>query len=291
MKIYFVSTGYNCENYIRECFDSLLCQTSNQWHCVFVDDCSVDNTFHIAKQYEIKYPIFFTALCNNERSYKAVGFQRAVSLINSDSIIAELDVDDELACSNTVEELLLLHKKFDLVWTQHTTINKSSRYWDVWRSTRLPSKWNRNHPKRSDIWSKIFFPGHMRTFKKFLYDKIDPACFYYKGDPIKVAFDLVYYTSLLEITPIEYTCFYNKVCYKYVIRDNNDQFIEDDITIQKGINEKNGAFCQTIIEKWFKSLPALDKCKYEKSVSLNENEKNKLMVILKKCFYRENKYE
>ena len=290
MKVYFVSTGYNCENYISACFDSLVSQTSDKWHCVFVDDFSSDNTLCIAEQYKAKYPDFFTVLCNNKRSYKTVGFQKAISLINSNSIIAELDADDKLVSYDTVDDLLLLHKKFDLVWTQHITSNKSSRHWDAWKSTQLPSKWNRNYPKRDAIWSKAFFPGHVRTFKKFLYDKLDLTYFYYRGEPLKVAFDLVYYTLLLEMTPFEHTCFYNKICYEYLIRDKNDQFLEDDITKQ-GINQSNEAFCQTVIEKWFKNLPILHKYEYAKNINLNENEINKLNILLKRCFYKENYHE
>ncbi|HHT22981.1 MAG TPA: glycosyltransferase [Bacteroidales bacterium] len=46
-----ISTAYNHEKYIRDCIDSVLCQTYNNWEMIIVDDGSTDNTFSIAQEY------------------------------------------------------------------------------------------------------------------------------------------------------------------------------------------------------------------------------------------------
>ena len=43
---------YNGEKYLRESIDSVLCQTYQNWELLIVDDCSVDATPAIAKEYE-----------------------------------------------------------------------------------------------------------------------------------------------------------------------------------------------------------------------------------------------
>lgn len=49
---------YNCEKYLRDSLDSIANQTLGieNIEVIIVDDCSTDNSFEIAKEYESKYP-------------------------------------------------------------------------------------------------------------------------------------------------------------------------------------------------------------------------------------------
>ena len=49
----FVPT-YNSEKYLRECLDSVLHQTFQDWECVISDDASTDKSVEIAREYEKK---------------------------------------------------------------------------------------------------------------------------------------------------------------------------------------------------------------------------------------------
>jgi glycosyltransferase involved in cell wall biosynthesis len=49
----FVPT-YNSEKYLRECLDSVVNQTFQDWECVISDDASTDKSVEIAKEYEKK---------------------------------------------------------------------------------------------------------------------------------------------------------------------------------------------------------------------------------------------
>ena len=49
----FVPT-YNSEKYLRECLDSVLNQTFQDWECVISDDASTDKSVEIAREYEKK---------------------------------------------------------------------------------------------------------------------------------------------------------------------------------------------------------------------------------------------
>ena len=42
---------YNAQQYVRECLDSLLAQTFQDFEVIVVDDCSTDNSFAVVKNY------------------------------------------------------------------------------------------------------------------------------------------------------------------------------------------------------------------------------------------------
>lgn len=264
--IYFIVTGRQNGKLLHSCFDSLLAQSSSHWHCIYVDDASTDESLEVASRHASRWPDFFTVLTNQVRKYKAVNFIRACQLIPPWGIVAELDADDRLVGQKVVDDLTVLHTFFDIVWTQHSTVNESGLSWDTWQSTPLPHDWSRENASGTAVWTKEFFPGHLRSFKRFLFDYINHAIFFYQQKPLKVAFDMVYYTSLLELVPGDLACFYNQICYEYHILAHNDEFTEKAL-IASGQYQKMAEFCQTAVDYWFKQQPRLRKLFYEKRVA------------------------
>ncbi len=51
-----VTPVYNGEKYLAPCIDSVLAQTSANWECVIVNNCSKDRTLEIAKEYASRDP-------------------------------------------------------------------------------------------------------------------------------------------------------------------------------------------------------------------------------------------
>ena len=56
MKISIVVPVYNCENYIVECIESVINQTSDNWELILVNDGSTDKSSEICNSYSLKYP-------------------------------------------------------------------------------------------------------------------------------------------------------------------------------------------------------------------------------------------
>lgn len=54
LKVSVIITAYNIENYIEKAILSVLNQTYKNIECIVVEDCSIDNTLNIIKQYPIK---------------------------------------------------------------------------------------------------------------------------------------------------------------------------------------------------------------------------------------------
>jgi len=51
---------YNCEKFLKEAIDSIFLQTFLEWKIVFVDNCSTDKSYEIAKSYGEKLNIYQT---------------------------------------------------------------------------------------------------------------------------------------------------------------------------------------------------------------------------------------
>lgn len=43
---------YNAERFLEETINNIMSQTYENWEAIFVDDCSIDNSFHILEKYE-----------------------------------------------------------------------------------------------------------------------------------------------------------------------------------------------------------------------------------------------
>lgn len=56
IKVSVLMTAYNREKFIAEAIESVLNQTYNDFELIIVDDCSVDRTLDIARQYEAQDP-------------------------------------------------------------------------------------------------------------------------------------------------------------------------------------------------------------------------------------------
>ena len=71
---------YNGDLYIRECLDSLVEQTYQNWECVIIDNCSTDNTNAIAREFTerdsrfrlIRNEEFLDLMPNWNESYKHI---------------------------------------------------------------------------------------------------------------------------------------------------------------------------------------------------------------------------
>lgn len=252
--LWFVVTGRNCSHTVQVCLSSLLEQESRQWRCIVIVDDPQDDSFALASAYARAYGEKFIVLRNDTRMYKAASFVKALELIPPDGIVAELDLDDSLSSPTAVGDLLLLHTRYDVVWTQHVTVNHTIRPWNTWRSTPLPDGWSRRTAEADRVWSASYFPGHLRTFKKYLFDRVDKSMFYFDGAPLRVAFDMVYYTTLIEMVPPALVCFYGEAICVYNVWPHNDEFLEID-SIAAGVGAAGANVCQSEMDRWFKRLP------------------------------------
>lgn len=96
--ISIIIPNYNNGEHIVKCLDSIKNQTLKKWEVIFVDDVSTDDSIHILKNYQKKYPKYPLTLIQNEENHGAgynrnLGLQKAkydlISFIDSDDYIEE----------------------------------------------------------------------------------------------------------------------------------------------------------------------------------------------------------
>jgi len=106
--------SYNSEKYISQTIQSVIDQTHKNWELIIVDDCSTDNTEHIAGEYVSNdNRIKFFRLSKNQGSGVARNY--AVEIANG-NYIAFLDSDD-LWKPEKLEKQLAFMKGYNLPFT------------------------------------------------------------------------------------------------------------------------------------------------------------------------------
>jgi len=85
--------NYNNGEYLEECVESLLSQTSDRWKAIIVDDKSSDNSFEIYKKYQNheKIKIYY-----NQQNIGYIGTLKKLIELSESDIVGILDPDDKL---------------------------------------------------------------------------------------------------------------------------------------------------------------------------------------------------
>lgn len=253
LRIGFVINVRNSAKYISKCLDSILSQSDENWFCIVTDDNSDDGTAEIVSRYASAHPEKIRANFNRDRAWKMKNFVTALDFFHPSDIVVELDGDDYLCEQNFVFHIRRLHQKYDVVWTQHTVDTGNCPDWHSRQSTDLPEKWSRNHPPRERIWTHKYYPGHLRSFKKFYFDHIDRQHLQHMGEWLKVTSDVAYYTPILEMAKPYKRYFYDHVCCVYCITDNNDTLFENHFQQMSNLDR---SYLQSEIGLYLKNLPA-----------------------------------
>jgi glycosyltransferase involved in cell wall biosynthesis len=114
----FVPT-YNSEKYLRECLDSVLNQTFQDWECVISDDTSTDKSVEIAREYEKK-----------DSRFKVLTHERNVGAANNWNRAKENNKSfaTKILCADDYLMLDALKKQLDILKRNETAIVFSERY-------------------------------------------------------------------------------------------------------------------------------------------------------------------
>lgn len=88
-----IVANYNNERYIRECLDSILCQSYDDLEIIISDDCSTDSSPGIIREYVNKYPGKIKAIYSPVNQGVAQTRHDAILNANGD-YITTLDSDD-----------------------------------------------------------------------------------------------------------------------------------------------------------------------------------------------------
>lgn len=121
----FVPT-YNSEKYLRQCLDSVLQQTFQDWQCVISDDASTDKSVEIAREYE-KIDSRFKVLTHDKNVGAANNWNRAKE--NNNSFATKILCADDYIFHDSLAIQLNLLKRFNtsIVFSERKILFPSGR--------------------------------------------------------------------------------------------------------------------------------------------------------------------
>jgi len=217
-RMIIITPMYNAESYIAKCIQSVITQDYDNYLMIVIDDCSTDNSYRIAKQFESNK----VKVIKNTENKGAVRNQieAMVEFCEGDDIVMLLDGDDSLVNDNQIFHFYnnlydgTTEFTYGSCWSMVDNIPLVSQHYP--EEIKLQKKY-RQHKFN---WNMPY--THLRTFKCYLLNGVsdsnfkdenenwykaggDGSIFYTvieKADPskIKVVSDIVY--NYNDISPL-----------------------------------------------------------------------------------------
>jgi len=275
-KMSILIANYNNGNYLEECINSVLSQTSTNWELYIVDDGSSDNSKEIYEKYLSNPKI---QVSYNEQN---IGYTRTlkklISLASSD-IVGILDADDKLD-KTTIEKVLNKYSKYNnagFVYTNFWFCNHEMNITDIGFCKPIPK--GETNLDRNCV-------SHFKTFRKSVYEKTDgyDETILYAEDK-----DLVF--KIEEVTRLH---FINEPLYYYRELENSESHgSKGDTSFKSFQRAKGNAYKRRGIpnrDKFFEKLIHLDFEYYRKRrirkapLSIDKNDGIENLLSAKKIF-------
>lgn len=214
-----VSCGYNCGKYVRQHIDSIQKQTYQNYIHLIVDDASTDDTYKNIVKYSKGSR---TKIYRNDNNIKWIA--NAVKILPENAlendIIVIVDLDDYLSKSNALEIVNNMYNSGDY-WMTYSRMFYSSK--------KITSHWipiySQDDIKRKQFRNMVWAFTHLRTFKYFLWKKIDEndlkdEC----GNWLKYCYDRAILYPMLEMSSNNHIGHINDILYVY--NDDNPLQVE-----------------------------------------------------------------
>ena len=207
MNLIVLTTTYNCENYIERCLSTIMTQTFKKFTCFITDDVSTDTTTDKIKNF-IKNDARFILIENKIKMYQPGNYDQVIRGnygILDDDICVEVDGDDWLPDSKVFERIMNHYSDHD-IWIA----NGSFKYHDGRMGFSSSQK------NFDDVRQKPFTLSHIRTWKSFLWNKINQEDLKDEnGEYWSVAGDLSFMFPMIEMAGKKHYKFMDEINYVY----------------------------------------------------------------------------
>lgn len=215
---YIVTLCYNCEEYIKDCLESIISQQYNKYKVIIIDDNSSDKTVAVINSFLDSYPYFkdkFIFIQNDNRIGPLANHIKALDHeeINEDDIVLHLDGDDLLTTSSCLK---LINK----CYTDNPKHLVSYGNYESTTNRNICKPWSKGISVKEYIYPIGWIFSHVRTFKYKLWKYIDKDKSFYdkSGNVFSSAGDVAIMKPVLELAGRHRTMFIPKKIYYY--RDN-----------------------------------------------------------------------
>jgi len=167
-KISVIMGIYNCAATLPDAIESILRQTYGDWELIMCDDCSTDDTYAVAQEYQKKYPDRIKLLRNEKNSYLAYTLNHCLSEATG-KYVARMDGDDRSAPERFERqvEFLQTHPDIQLVGTAVQHFNEKE-YTSLMLAPVHPDKYTMRD-------ASPFKHATILTYK-YVYDRLGGYC-------------------------------------------------------------------------------------------------------------------
>lgn len=225
IKFKIIIPAYNCDKYIYKCLESVIRQNYKNWECIVIDDCSNDSTGRIAERYNDKIKIHHNDIRNSSAIKNILFGIKKISNQDND-VIVNLDGDDWFAHNYVLDYLSSIYNNDTWVtYGQYEPLSLSMKSYPslsncTYNCKQVPD--SRTYRKMNS-----WYTSHLRTFRKFLFDKINEQDLKdSNGEFFKTAGDLALMYPLIEMAGNARSKFIDKILYIY-----NDLNVMNDMKI------------------------------------------------------------
>lgn len=235
MKPIIIAVGCNCEKFVNKWYKSIINQTVKDFECLIAIDNSKDNTFGLTRDV-IKDDSRFKIVAYHEDDNKGALYNRYIcteKVKDTEAIIMHVDLDDAFYIKNAMQIVLNKYKKTGC-WLTYGSYIASNKEWS-WCRAIPDNVWNKNGIRKFQ-WCTTA----LRTFKKWLWDKINKKDFLWPdGSWIKKGTDRAIMYPLVEMAGKAHTCYIKKILYYYNIYPANLKSRRKDKDASKYLIKKN----------------------------------------------------
>ena len=205
-----ISVGRNCAKYIKSWHQSIINQSNQNWRCYVAIDPSDDKTMEVTSALVDDR---FSVQVNSNRQYCLRNTYDCIAKVtNKETVIVTLDLDDAFSNSDVIDILAKFYADTN-DWLTYGSYRDSNGNPGNWCKPISDKVWQTNSHRKGP-WSA----SALRTFKKWLWDLIDPKDFLMPdGSWIKRATDRSFMYPMLEMAGKQHVRFIQKVLYIYNI--------------------------------------------------------------------------
>lgn len=252
-KVSIVVPVYNVEKYIVRCFNSVKSQNYSNLECIFVDDCSPDNSSAILKQLIDDYhgPIVFR-IVKHDKNKGLSGARNTGTNAASGDYIYYLDSDDEITqdCIETLVKVLIKYPQAKIVQGNTKSIPQSPNDWRDITPKGFPeyssnAEWIKKHCLKEpripvNAWNKLikkdFLIKNQLFFKEGIIHEDEHWMFFVAKCLDKIAFSkTVGYIHYVVPNSIMQSQSNRKSLLSWleIIKDLNDHLDSNQLSLQK----------------------------------------------------------
>ena len=210
----FVTTCFNCEEFIEKCIKSVLSQNYKDWSMYIIDDASHDKSVEIAKKFETQDKRIH--VIENKNNLGAV-YNKTINFVQhadpeDEDVIITLDGDDYLTHENVLSDLAKVYEEDTWItyggFESNITFNEGFYNQVDWSES---------------LRSQSFCLSHLRSHKFFLLKNVrcEDLC-NRKGALFRYPEDIILFIPMVEMSGKEHTHFLKKTNYFYNVNLNSD---------------------------------------------------------------------